>query len=57
MAVKFLKPCQQGTLYNKDEVASFDKDVEARLIEQKFAERHSPKAEKAAAAASTAPAA
>jgi len=38
MAVKFLKPCQQGTLYNKDEVASFDSDVEEALIKQKFAE-------------------
>lgn len=38
MAVKFLKPCQQGTLYNKDEVASFDAATEKRLVEQKFAE-------------------
>lgn len=40
MAVKFLKSCQQGSLYNKDEVASFDADVEKRLIEQKFAETY-----------------
>lgn len=38
MAVKFLKPCQQGTLYNVDEVAGFEPEVEKRLIEQKFAE-------------------
>ncbi len=38
MAVKFLKPCQQGTLYNKDEVASFDTATEKRLVDQKFAE-------------------
>lgn len=49
MAVKFLKPCQQGTLYNKDEVASFDADVEKRLIEQKFAEAVKAPAAKPAA--------
>ena len=38
MAVKFLKPCQQGSLYNKGEIAGFDKDVEERLIKQGFAE-------------------
>jgi len=38
MAVKFLRSCQQGTLYNKDEVASFDAATEKRLVEQKFAE-------------------
>lgn len=38
MAVKFLKPCQQGALYNEGEIAGFDSDVEKALIEQKFAE-------------------
>lgn len=38
MAVKFLKPCQQGTLYNEGETASFDADTEKRLVAQKFAE-------------------
>lgn len=38
MAVKFLKPCQQGTLYNEGEIAAFDKDTEKRLVDQKFAE-------------------
>jgi hypothetical protein len=38
MAVKFLKPCQQGALYNEGEIAGFDKDVEARLVKQGFAE-------------------
>ncbi|MFN3387445.1 MAG: hypothetical protein ACK40O_00825 [Allosphingosinicella sp.] len=45
MAVKFLKPCQQGALYNKDEVAGFDRATEARLVKQGFAEVY--KAEKA----------
>jgi hypothetical protein len=50
MAVKFLKPCQQGTLYNKDEIAGFDKETEARLVKQGFAEVHkAPAAEKPAA--------
>jgi hypothetical protein len=49
MAVKFIKPCQQGTLYNVDEVAGFDRETEARLVKQGFAEVHKPeKAEKAA---------
>ncbi len=39
MAVKFLKPCQQGALYNEDEVAGFDAETEARLIKQGFAEK------------------
>lgn len=38
MAVKFLRSCQQGTTYNKDEIAGFEPEVEKRLIEQKFAE-------------------
>lgn len=42
MAVKFLKPCQQGTLYNEGEIAGFDKETEERLIEQKFAEPVKP---------------
>lgn len=46
MAVKFLKPCQQGTLYNEGEIAGFDKATEARLIKQGFAEAVKP--EKAA---------
>lgn len=40
MAVKFLKPCQQGALYNKGEIAGFDQDIEKRLIEQEFAIAH-----------------
>ncbi len=46
MAVKFLKPCQQGTLYNKDEIAGFDKATETRLIKQGFAEAHKAPATK-----------
>lgn len=42
MAVKFLKPCQQGAMYNEGEVAGFDKDVEARLVKQGFAEMVKP---------------
>lgn len=37
MAVKFLKPTQQGTLYEEGEIAAFDKEIEDRLIKQKFA--------------------
>jgi len=44
MAVKFIKPCQQGTLYNEGEVAGFDRETEGRLIKQGFAERHTEKA-------------
>jgi len=54
MAVKFVRPCQQGTLYNKDEVAGFEKDVEARLIKQGFAEKFDPKKADAAPADPTA---
>jgi hypothetical protein len=46
MAVKFLRPCQQGTLYNEGEIAGFDKETEERLVKQKFAEL--VKAEKSA---------
>lgn len=46
MGVKFLKPCQQGTLYNKGEVAVFDKETEARLIKQGYAEAHKAPADK-----------
>jgi hypothetical protein len=49
MAVKFLKPCQQGTLYNKDEIAGFDKETEKLLIDQKFAEAVKPATDKTAA--------
>jgi hypothetical protein len=50
MAVKFLRQCQQGTLYNKGEVASFDAETEKRLVDQKFAETVKAKpAEKPAA--------
>ncbi len=38
MAVKFVKPCQQGSLYNPGEIAGFDKETEARLVKQGFAE-------------------
>lgn len=38
MAVKFLKPCQQGTLYNEGETAAFDDETEKRLVDQGFAE-------------------
>ena len=51
MAVKFLKACQQGTLYNKDEIAGFEKDVEARLIKQGFAETYKAPAKSEAPAA------
>lgn len=39
MAVKFLKPCQQGALYNEHEIAGFDDETEARLVKQGFAEK------------------
>nr|WP_165388360.1 hypothetical protein [Sphingomonas populi] len=42
MAVKFLKPCQQGTLYTKGEIAGFDKETEAALVKQGFAEAVKP---------------
>lgn len=45
MGVKFLKPCQQGTLYNKGEIAGFDRETEARLIKQGYAEAHKAPAE------------
>ncbi len=50
MAVKFLKPCQQGTLYNEGEIAGFDDATEARLVKQEFAEKvkATPKTEKPA---------
>ncbi|WP_294328378.1 hypothetical protein [uncultured Sphingomonas sp.] len=50
MAVKFLQPCQQGTLYNEGEVAVFDDETEARLVKQQFAEKvkAAPKTEKPA---------
>ncbi len=44
MAVKFTQPCQLGTLYNEDEIAGFDKETEARLVKQGFAEVYKPKA-------------
>lgn len=47
MAVKFLRPCQQGALYNEGEVAGFDEATEKRLVDQKFAEAVKPKAEAA----------
>lgn len=46
MGVKFLKQCQQGTLYNKGEIAGFDKDTEERLIKQGYAEAHKAPATK-----------
>jgi hypothetical protein len=50
MAVKFVRPCQQGALYNEGEIAGFDKETEARLVKQGFAEVHkAEKAEKPAA--------
>jgi len=52
MAVKFLKPCQQGTLYNEGEIAGFDKETEARLIKQGFAEQAKAKGGAAEPAAS-----
>lgn len=42
MAIKFLKPCQQGTLYNENEIAGFDEETENRLIKQGFAEAAKP---------------
>lgn len=50
MAVKFIQPCQQGTLYNVDEIAGFDKETEKRLIEQEFAVAHKPAKPEAPAA-------
>ena len=47
VAVKFLRDCQQGTLYNEGEVAGFDVATAERLCEQGFAEPF--KAPKAAA--------
>lgn len=38
MAVKFLKSTQVGTLYNESEVAGFDEETEAKLIEAEVAE-------------------
>jgi hypothetical protein len=50
MAVKFVKPCQQGALYNEGEIAAFDKETEERLVKQEFAEPvKAEKAEKPAA--------
>jgi hypothetical protein len=40
MAVKFLKSCQQGSLYNEGEIAAFDEATEKTLVEQKFAETY-----------------
>ncbi|MGO1305733.1 MAG: hypothetical protein ACTMKV_13230 [Sphingomonas parapaucimobilis] len=40
MAVKFLKCCQQGALYTKDEIAGFDAETEDRLIKQEFAKAY-----------------
>ncbi|MEG8040495.1 hypothetical protein QP166_14510 [Sphingomonas sp. LR60] len=51
MAVKFLEACQQGSLYNKGEIAGFDKETEKRLIEQKFAEPYKAPAGKTEPAA------
>lgn len=38
MAVKFLTSAQVGTLYNEGEIAAFDDETEAKLIEAKVAE-------------------
>lgn len=38
MAVKFTRSHTVGALYNKDEVAKFDPEVEADLIKRKIAE-------------------
>lgn len=38
MAVKFKQPHTVGALYNKDEIAKFDPEVEADLIKRKIAE-------------------
>lgn len=38
MAVKFLMPHTVGALYNTEEVAGFDKETEADLVERKIAE-------------------
>jgi hypothetical protein len=37
-AVKFLMPYTLGALYNEGEVAGFDDDIAADLIERKIAE-------------------
>lgn len=47
MAVKFLKPTNVGTLYNKGEVAGFSAEIEAALVEQGDAEKVGAKAGKA----------
>lgn len=49
MAVTFLKPTQQGTLYNTGETATFDKETEERLVKQRFADPAKSKTEKPAA--------
>ncbi len=51
MAVKFLKPAQVGTLYNKGEIAGFDAEIERQLIEAKVAIEVKSKAAKEAGAA------
>lgn len=38
MAVKFLTQTQVGTLYNEGEIAAFDAETEAELVEAKVAE-------------------
>ncbi|MGK2287239.1 hypothetical protein [Pedomonas sp. V897] len=39
MAVKFLKPTNVGTLYNKDEIAGFSPEIEEALVKQGDAEK------------------
>ena len=49
-AVKFLMPHTIGTLYNEGEVAGFEDDVAADLIERKIAEKAPAKGAKDAPA-------
>ncbi|MCZ4340178.1 hypothetical protein O4H52_01070 [Sphingomonadaceae bacterium G21617-S1] len=53
MTVKFIEPAQVGTTYNVDEIATFDEETEAKLIEGKVAVDHKlpkPKGEQQPAA-------
>ena len=47
MTVKFIEPAQVGTTYNVDEIATFDEETEAKLIEGKVAVAHKLPAAKA----------
>lgn len=40
MTVKFTQSAQVGTLFNEGEIATFDEETEAKLIEDKVAVAH-----------------